>query len=145
MAETYELVPAKPYRKLKRELSAIKEQAGSKALVGELLRSNIRGQEQLTGLITDLKKALLDFNKAVAQEKRIGVKQLNNKLNEVAKQNSELIGHVNELTKVLKKTLQEKKPETRPEFKLMEPPPTPSTPSRPSIPITYKRTKEVTK
>ena len=42
MAKVYELVPASPHRKLKKELAIIKKQAGNKALVEELLRSNLK-------------------------------------------------------------------------------------------------------
>jgi len=153
MAEIYELVPTTPHKKLKREVEELKEIARNKVLVQELLRSNLKSQENLVGLMSSLKKSLEDFNSLIAEEKKIGVKQIRDKLQEVIKQNSELIGYVNDLTKSLKEKLEEKekKLEIKPEFRPMTPPPLPTAPlplptlpvGKRSIPISYKRTKEV--
>jgi molecular chaperone DnaK (HSP70) len=144
MAKVYELVPAKPYRKLKKDMAAIKEQARNEALVEELLRSNLKSQEQLADLIKNLKNSLEGFNKVIAEEKKIGVKNIKAKLQDVLNLNTELIQQVSSLTESLKKVLKSAKPSFKPKF------PKPTLPVKQykevhNMPVTYRRTKEVGK
>jgi hypothetical protein len=142
MAEVYELVPQKPYRKLKRDLDAVKEQARTTVLAEELLRSNLKSQEELADLIGSLKESLSEFNKVIAEEKKIGVNKIEDKLQDVLNLNTELIEAVSGLTEYLKKVLAEAKPTFRPE--ITKPITTPQIYKEiHNIPVTYKRTKEV--